>query len=120
MSWNSLISDVPPPEYRTSSILYRIGMYARENPSDLRERVKKQNMIIREDGRIYTEFVMGDDLQRSIDRQLLEAMDIEVNNTWKNRASCWVSPDDLLHIAVHLPADYLMNEVRKLKQNNED
>ena len=119
VSWNSLISDVPPPEYRTSSILYRIGMYARENPSDLRERVKKQNMIIREDGRIYTEFVMGDDLQRSIDRQLLEAMDIEVNNTWKNRASCWVSPDDLLHIAVHLPADYLMNEVRKLKQNNE-
>ncbi len=111
-AWQSLKLVKMPEMYKTSSIFYRIGVYQASGASDAWEKVRQQQIVTREDRRIYTEVVYGDDLNQPINTQVLIDAGLEIQNVWKNRASCWIDIGDILRISSSLPEHYLLMPVR--------
>lgn len=119
--WQQIIEEKPPIEYRMHSNLYHLAKYVGNDRSKRRSVHRKQmpEMITRDDDRINVEIVYSEDLNKEIDESLLSKIGVIVTSTWKNRASCWLYTDELLDIAVKLPADYVMLPVYEQGDDNQ-
>ena len=82
------------------SALYQLGNLAIQSAPQAKQRILSQKLLTRSDDKINIEIVYVEDLSVSIDQEFLEGLPIEVANTWKNRASCWIDAEKILEVYV--------------------
>lgn len=105
-----------------SSQLLKVTQLTKSSIKKPIQLAKEQSILTREDDKIYVEVIRGSvtDVHKMIDAAGLEKLlNIQINHSYGNRASAWISPDRILEIANKLPADYHLEEVRVIDFDNE-
>jgi hypothetical protein len=108
-SWERLIS-AKMPDLPMDCALYQIASYGQADREDALRKAIGMNLIVKED-RFYVELVKGESVEDKMDETYLRSLPAELTTRWKNRASAWVSLDQLLPLAQNLAADYHLHAV---------
>lgn len=117
-SWQKII-ETKMPELPITCQLYQIGKFHEFDRVQASKKLNGMNMVIRDDGKINAEIVYGDDFNKSIDKEYLSSLEIEVKSTWKNRASIWLSIEELIPLATKLKSNYFISAVYYPSTNNQ-
>lgn len=119
LSQEDVVKDMAISDLRMCSNLYNLAKVAATTPSAIPLLAEKQNLQMNTDGKAYVLIADGWDTERTIDTELLNALDIEVKDQYRNIAGCWIKPIDFISVAQQLPEGYLMRSANRFSADHE-
>lgn len=113
-SWEGILLEKVPANLPLSSALYQIGRYHSIAPNAVQEKVGSMGLL--SNGKKVNAEILyrKEDVTRedaTIDEGYLSTLGIEVSSTWRNRASIWLTPEEILPLAQKLKKDYFLSVV---------
>lgn len=98
-----------PADLPLTYSLWKLALDTREKPGSAAENAESMGLVARAgDGMIRVEIVDKSDSATTIDRAFLEGLGIEIRRTWRNRASAWIHPDNIIPAAQQLKPGYIL------------
>lgn len=125
--WRGILENSQQNNSMIDSKLFQLGQLAAIDLADantkadnmlLRSRIEGTTKVINAEIVYKNNYESADELP-DINVSFLESLGFKIETVWKNRASVWVRPDQIIQLGSKLPSDYFMFGVNTIREDNE-
>ncbi len=125
--WVEILTEEKPADVKVTSMLYHLARLQQEDSVELQFRSLQTRLLYDEQRRAYNIEIVYRDEQNAnnenitdrIDLNYLASLGFKIDGYWKNRASAWIRPDEIIPLARKLYKDYTIMEVHIQEGDNE-